>query len=417
MTGQPALGAFAGYGIELEYMIVDRRTLSVRPMADALLRACAGDDVCEVARGRFAWSNEVALHVIELKNTHPDATLGPLVDGFQAEVRAINAMLDRLGARIMPAAMHPWMNPAIETELWPHEHGAIYETYDRIFDCKRHGWANLQSMHVNLPFSDNDEFVRLHAAVRLLLPILPALAASSPIADNRDSGFLDFRMENYRTHQIRVPETIGQVIPENVEDIASYRTHVLAPMYHAIAPLDPAGILQHEWLNARGTIARFDRNALEIRVIDMQEYPQADLAIAAAAIAAIRALYAGEIAPVSVQQTMPTKTLVAILGECIRNAEGAVVSDAGYLNLLGFPGRRCEAKELWQHLIETFLVQDPDYAKYWREPLDVILSRGTLARRILHAVEDARDTPRLEHVYRELCDCAQDGRAFLGNDG
>ena len=33
------LPAFSACGIELEYMIVDRDTLSVRPIADALLRA------------------------------------------------------------------------------------------------------------------------------------------------------------------------------------------------------------------------------------------------------------------------------------------------------------------------------------------------------------------------------------------
>ena len=46
-----------------------------------------------------------------------------------------------------------------------------------------------------------------------------------------------------------------------------------------IAPLDPDGTLQHEWLNSRGAIARFDRNAIEIRVLDIQECPVADLAI------------------------------------------------------------------------------------------------------------------------------------------
>ena len=33
-------------------------------------------------------------------------------------------------------------------------------------------------------------------------------------------------------------------------------------------------------MNSRGAIARFDRNAIEIRVIDVQECPKADLAIA-----------------------------------------------------------------------------------------------------------------------------------------
>ena len=37
MTARVALPAFAGYGLELEYMIVDRDSLAVRPAADTLL--------------------------------------------------------------------------------------------------------------------------------------------------------------------------------------------------------------------------------------------------------------------------------------------------------------------------------------------------------------------------------------------
>jgi gamma-glutamyl:cysteine ligase YbdK (ATP-grasp superfamily) len=103
--------------------------------------------------------------------------------GFQAEVRAIGRQLEPLGARLMPTAMHPWMNPAAETRLWPHDQAEIYQAYDRVFGCSQHGQANLQSMHLNLPFANDAEFARLHAAVRLVLPILPALAASSPIVE------------------------------------------------------------------------------------------------------------------------------------------------------------------------------------------------------------------------------------------
>ena len=395
------LHAFAGYGIELEYMIVDRNTLSVLPIADRLLGHSG-----EVPRGHFAWSNEVALHLIELKNARPAPALASLANGFQAEVRALNAALEPLGACLMPSAMHPWMNPATETRLWPHDHADIYRSYDRIFDCKRHGWANLQSMHLNLPFADDAEFARLHAAVRLVLPILPALAASSPFADGRFSGFLDTRMENYRSHQIKVPATIGDVIPDAVASIADYHAHVLAPMYEVIAPHDPEHALRHEWLNARGAIPRFDRNALEIRVIDAQECPQADLAIAAAVSAVVRVLY--EAGPHMIE----TGRLAAILTACVHHAEEAVIDDAGYLNALGFPWRRCQARELWRYLIDTRLAQATDYATHWQAPLETMLRHGPLAHRILKRVGQDATRPQLENVYRELCACLERGEMF-----
>lgn len=410
MSANPALPAFAGYGIELEYMIVDRQTLAVMPIADALLQAASGSTLSEVDRGNFGWSNEIVLHLVEVKNIRPDPSLEPLSAGFQAEVNAINRLLESLGARLMPTAMHPWMNPASETRLWPHDHAPIYQGYNRIFDCKKHGQANLQSMHVNLPFANDDEFARLHAAVRLLLPILPAIAASSPFADGQPSSYLDTRMETYRTAVQRVPSVIGQVIPDTLGSHAEYQAQVLALMYRDIAPLDPQGVLQHEWLNARGAIPRFDRNAIEIRVIDVQECPQADLAIAAAATAGIRAIYDGKWSPLAMQQAFGTDTLVKILHACIRDAEQAVIDDTGYLRLLGFPDRHCQAGELWRHLIEMTSL---DRSAHWREPLRVMLEHGPLARRILRAVGPGGSKARLQAVYRALCDCLEAGRLFV----
>jgi carboxylate-amine ligase len=410
MRAPPALPAFAGYGIELEYMIVDRQTLSVMPVADVLLRAASGSNGSDVDRGRFGWSNEIVLHLVELKNIRPESALESLAAGFQAEVGVIDRLLAPLGARLMPGGMHPWMNPAADTRLWPHDHAPLYQAYDRIFGCRQHGQANLQSMHLNLPFAGDDEFARLHAAVRLLLPILPALAASSPVSDGAPSGYLDTRLAAYSTAVTRVPSVIGQVIPDTAASCADYEAQVLAPMYRDIAPLDPEGVLRHEWLNARGAIPRFERNALEIRVIDVQECPQADLAIAAVTTAVIRALYDGRWSPLATQQAFGTDALANILHACIRDADAAVIDDAGYLRQLGFPGRSGQAGELWRHLVETTL---PDHDGPWNAPLRVILDQGPLARRILRAIGTDASKARLQTVYRALCDCLETGRMFV----
>ena len=410
MRAPPALHAFAGYGIELEYMIVDRQTLSVMPVADTLLQAASGSNGLEVERGRFGWSNEIVLHLVELKNIRPEPALESLAAGFQNEVGIIERLLAPLGARLMPAGMHPWMNPAADTRLWPHDHAPIYQAYDRIFGCRQHGQANLQSMHLNLPFAGDDEFARLHAAVRLLLPILPAIAASSPVSDNAPSDYLDTRMAAYSMAVKRVPSVIGQLIPDTVGSRADYEAQVLAPMYRDIAPLDPEGVLRHEWLNARGAIPRFGRNALEIRVIDVQECPQADLAIAAVATAVIRALYDGKWSPLATQQALGTDALANILQACIRDAEAATIDDAGYLRQLGFPGGSCQAGALWRHLVETAA---PDHDGPWHAPLRVILEQGPLARRILRAIGTDASKAHLQTIYRALCDCLEAGRMFV----
>jgi len=396
-----ALHAFTAYGIELEYMIVDCQTLSVLPLADESLRLLGGTS--EVGSGKFGWSNEIVLHLIELKNLRPCPALEGLAAGFQAEIQSIARLLEPLGARLMPTAMHPWMDPRTETRLWPHENAPIYQAYDRIFDCKKHGQANLQSMHLNLPFADDAEFSRLHAAIRLVLPIIPALAASSPIVEGRASGYLDYRMEVYRTALARVPSATGRVIPDTVNSRAEYERQILAPLYRDIAQFDPEGVLRHEWLNARGAIPRFERNAIEIRVTDIQECPEADLAIAAAVSAVVRTLHDGA----ALQQAMSTDALVCVLQACIKDAELAVIEDVDYLRRLGFPDKRCQAHDLWRYLIGT-----TDLSVSWGKPLRVMLEQGPLARRILRAVNQDYSKMRLHEVYGELCACLATGKMF-----
>ncbi|MFT6367126.1 MAG: gamma-glutamyl:cysteine ligase YbdK (ATP-grasp superfamily), partial [Bacteroidia bacterium] len=233
------LSLFAAYGIEIEYMIVNRHSLNVMPVADRLMQKVAGQIVNEVEQGKIAWSNELVMHVIELKTNGPTAELETLPALFLENIRHINTLLDDMDACLMPTAMHPWMNPYREKVLWPHDSREIYDTYDRIFNCEGHGWCNLQSMHINLPFANDSEFARLHAAIRILLPILPALAASSPIVEGRVTSILDTRLETYRVNSIKIPSITGQVIPEPIISGQQYQQQILAPMYRDIAPFDP----------------------------------------------------------------------------------------------------------------------------------------------------------------------------------
>ncbi len=202
---------------------------------------------------------------------------------------------------------------------------------------------------MNLPFCGDEEFGRLHAAVRLLLPILPALAASSPFVEGHPAAALDARMEFYRGNCRRIPSITARVVPESVFCEKDYRRTILDPMYRDIASLDPAGVLRHEWLNSRGAIARFDRGTIEIRVLGVQECPRADLAICAAAAAVLRALVEQRWAEAARQQVATTESLQAILLASIRDGDRAIIGDGGYLELLGFPEGRCTAGELWRH--------------------------------------------------------------------
>ena len=115
---------------------------------------------------------------------------------------------------------------------------------------------------------------KLFAAVRVLLPILPAVAASSPLATGKPTGYMDYRMQVYSDQSPTQPAIVGAAVPEVIKSRVEHETCVLAPMYADIETLDPAHKLRFEWLNSRGAIPRFDRYAIEIRVMDTQECPR-----------------------------------------------------------------------------------------------------------------------------------------------
>jgi len=403
------LRAFEGYGIEIEYMVVHSDSLSVFPIVDQLVRSGAEQE--NSLRG-LGWSNELVSHVIELKNVFPTASLRSLRDQLQHEIRMMNRRLSTAGGCLMPTAMHPWMDSLKETKLWAHGEAEIYNAYDRIFNCRSHGWANLQSLHINLPFENDEAFARLHAAVRLVLPILPAIAASSPIADGVPTGYMDYRLETYRHNAVSIPSITGKVIPETVSTKKEYESLILAPMYQEIAPFDPDRLLQYEWLNSRGAIARFDRNAIEIRLVDVQECPYADIAIAGVVIDLIKMLYAEYRVPLGVQQSIKTDALANILLASVREGDNAIIDDPDYLAIFGYRGNRCRAAALWKHITQD-LITTVDHSAIWHESLSTILRHGPLARRILQAVASECTSAQLHAVYRTLCKCLEEGRMFV----
>jgi len=162
------LHLFDAYGVEVEYMLIDAETLDVAPAADELLEAVAGEVTGEFANGDVMWNNELALHVLELNCNGPRRSLAGLGRAFAENVTLANSKLDPRGRRLLGTAMHPWMDPD-KVMLWPHGTHEVYDAFDRIFSCKGHGWANLQSMQINLPFAGDEEFARLHSAIRFLL--------------------------------------------------------------------------------------------------------------------------------------------------------------------------------------------------------------------------------------------------------
>lgn len=401
---------FEVFGVEIEYMLVSRDRLDVLPEADRVLEAEAGTVVSEVELGELAWSNELVLHVIELKTNGPADGLGGLADRFQASVHRINGILGRRGM-LLPGGMHPWMDPHRETRLWPHDYSPVYEALDRIFDCRGHGWSNLQSLHMNLPFRGDEEFGRLHSAVRLLLPLMPGLAAASPVMDGRLNGISDNRLAVYRENQRRIPSISGRVIPEPVFSQQEYLDRILEPMWRDIAPYDPEGILRYEWLNSRGAIARFERSTIEVRVLDTQECPPADLAVYGLIVEVLRALVEERLPGGNRRHWgAPVDLLAGLLDRTIRDGETASIDDPDYLAWFGFEGSAgITAGGFWREMLRRF---GPRLDGNLAEVASRLVGAGTLSGRLRARLGPSPGREDLLRVYRELGDALAGGRLF-----
>jgi gamma-glutamyl:cysteine ligase YbdK (ATP-grasp superfamily) len=445
------------FGVEMEFMIVDRDTLNVLPRADVPLgKDKDGNQLSDIEYDDIGLSNELVSHVLEFKCAHPKSTFDGLGKRFFHEIRRANKKLEKINAMLLPSACHPFMDPA-EMKLWPYDCLDIYQTYDRIFNCKGHGWANLQSTHLNLSFDGDDEFGELHAAIRLLLPLIPAIAASSPYLDGKYTGYRDARINVYRHNQDKVPEITGQVIPEQAYSYDEYNKKIFDKVKKAIAPYDTEHLLNHFFLNSRGAIARFDRGAIEIRLVDIQECPNADIAIAELEIATLKAIVNGKFAASrsgnaagssnaagisevanSVPHTLKeyreflrhfdTTRLAELLNKTVKDAENATIDWAEYLSVFGIDFATAPtattpaatspavtsvnavtAGDLWKHI---YSIVKNDLTEVSQNVMEKMLERGTLSSALYKALGDSPTHEAFVTEYKKLADCLAHNRLY-----
>jgi glutathione synthase/RimK-type ligase-like ATP-grasp enzyme/gamma-glutamyl:cysteine ligase YbdK (ATP-grasp superfamily) len=390
-------------GMELEYPTVDR-DLNVVPLVEEAFRVLAGRGTSDVELGAVGFSNEIADHVFEVKTGAPLRSLADaeavLVEGVQ---RFSAVLRDQWGARLLPTGMHPWFNPR-KGRLWSRSNGRIYNTYARLFDVQTHGWMNVHAAHLNLPMGDDEDAVAMHTAAALLIPYLPALAASSPMHDGELQPAADARLAWILEHQARIPESCGELVPEYVESLGDYRRGILQPMYAALDRMEDAGAIRHDFFNARGAVFKFSRRAMEVRVLDTQECVRMDVAVAVFVRSALKFLTARVRAG---RVRLPEHAvLVRDFRACIRDGSRARV-EAPHLT------GPAEARDALRALLEgARRAVRRDEAPY----LDLaarMIETGSLSERIraeLAPVADAEDevfTEAARRIYIELMDCLE----------
>jgi glutathione synthase/RimK-type ligase-like ATP-grasp enzyme/gamma-glutamyl:cysteine ligase YbdK (ATP-grasp superfamily) len=408
---------FSVAGMELEYAVVDAH-LEVASLVEDAFRIIAGKATSDIDLGAAAGSNEIADHVFEVKTPVPMRSLHQTEEALVEGVRRFSEVLrTEFDARLLPTAMHPWMDPA-DARLWRRSGARVYQAYGRIFDLHTHGWMNVQAAHLNLPMGRGPEAAAMYNAASLLMPYLPAIAASSPIFDGRPGDSVDNRLTWIFEHQRRIPETQGDILPEFISSLPDYRRRILQPMYRALDSHPGSEVLRHEFLNARGAVLKLSRRALEIRVVDMQECVKLDVAIAAFTRAVLRHFTRDVLR--SALALPPHRELLEDFRAVVRNGSDARVTapHLGDAVERGADGRT-GARDVLRHLLglarRTVRREEDDYL----DLVALIIEQGSLSERISESLRPFRNDPArfreaTREVYLELAACLEANRPWVG---
>lgn len=281
-------------GPEHEFSIVNE-DLKALPISDKVIRDFCGKTINFIEQPCFTFGKELQLHVLEVKANEPFKSPVIFEETMQDAVNDVQEFLQRkYQASLLGTGMHPLLRLG-ETGIWTHRHKKIYDELGKIFNLKQHGWLNIQSFHLNLPYSNEKEAVALHNYLAIICAYLPAIAASSPIYEGKIGTGIDNRLVFYKKNQREVPSVTGDVVPENVSSFKQYKQEIIGGYSRDMAKAGAEStILFKEWVNSRGIIFRFDRAALEVRVMDEQECIKSDVALSCFVRAALRGMMRSE---------------------------------------------------------------------------------------------------------------------------
>jgi len=389
-------------GPEHEFSIIDEK-LQPLPIIDKVIKDIHGRIVNNVDLGRFSFGKELQAHVAELKaNTPFDSPEVFEETMHNAVLRILDLLEKRYGARLLGLGMHPSLS-LDKVKVWTHRDRQIYEALSTIFNLNQHGWLNIQSFQLNLPFKNEQEAVRLYNALAAILPYLPAIAASSPIYESKIGDYIDNRLHFYLLNQSEVPSITGDIIPEYTSSFEEYEKTTVRRYSEDLAKLSaPKCLLNKEWLNSRGAVIRFDRRAVEIRILDEQECVKSDVALSCFIRAALRGIIADEKYPY-----LPHEILVENLNHVVRDGLDAYVQHP----------RGETARQICRHLLEIASENATAEEKKYLPIIKQRMERGNLSDIILREVaKKVQKTDRKEAIfntYSALADCLEKNQVYV----
>lgn len=372
------------------------------PIADKVLKDFHGRIVNSVELPDFSYGKELQTHVMEIRPNKPFKLAEDFEETMQEAVLTLADHLDRkYGAHLLGTGMHPLLKLE-ETSIWPHRHRQIYQEYSKVFNLKRHGWLNIQSFQLNLPFQNEKEGILLHNTLAGFCAYLPAIAASSPICEGKIGEYVDNRLRFYKENQTEVPSITGDVIPEYVGSFDQYKKDII---YKYSKDLTEAGVdkllLKKDWVNSRGVIFRFDRKALEIRIMDEQECMKSDVALSCFIRAAVRGLMREKDA------SLPHETLVKDYSSIVKNGLQAKLQHPNE------PTARSVCKSFLHIASDHAYEDEKKYVSIIQKRIEQGNLSDVISERIRRKAQKTNFKEALIHVYLQLAKSLMDNEPYF----
>ncbi len=394
-------GTLQVLGPEHEFSVVDEK-LQPLPIVDKIIKDVHGRIVNNVDFGEFSFGKELQAHVAEFKGSAPFSSPQMFEETIMVAVDTILGVLEkRYRARLLGLGMHPSLRLE-EVRVWSHRDRRIYEALSKIFNLNQHGWLNIQSFQINLPFKNWPEAVRLYNSTANILPYLPAVAASSPIYESKIGRFLDNRLRFYLVNQSEVPSITGDIIPEYVNSFEEYEKITVKRYSEDLAKLNaPRFLLYKEWLNSRGAVIRFDRKAIELRILDEQECVKSDVALSCFIRAALRGIMNDNEYPYS-----PHKILVENLNQVVRHGLEAPVQHP----------KGKTARQVCRHLMQiaskNATKEEKQYLPIIKKRIDVGNLSNLILREVAKKIQKTDFDEAIFSVYSSLADCLEKNQVY-----
>jgi len=394
-------GTLQVLGPEHEFSIVDQK-LTPLPIVDQVIRGVHGRIVNCVRFNDFSFGKELQAHVAEFKANTPFDSPEVFEETMKEAVDIVLGFLEkRYNARLLGLGMHPSLRLK-DASVWSHRDRRIYDALSKVFNLNRHGWLNIQSFQLNLPYKNEQEAVKLYNALTNVLPYLPALAASSPIYESKIGEYVDNRLHFYLTNQLEVPSITGDIVPEYVSSFEEYLKTTVKRYSEDLAKRSaPKCLLNKEWLNSRGAVIRSDRKAIEIRIMDEQECVKSDVALSCFIRATLRGIIADNEYPY-----LPYDTLVENLNHVVRYGLDADVQHP----------RGETARGVCRHLLKIAYENATPEEKKYLSIVEQRIENGNLSTLVLRDVTKKAAKTNLEeaifNVYSALANCLEKNQVY-----